>query len=125
MELKHYETIFILTPILSEEQFQESIDKFKGILKQKEAEIVHEDKIGLKKLAYTIQRKSTGFYYLVEFRATPDVIETLETEYKRDENILRFLTVTLDKHGVEYNEKKRSGAFANNANNPETKQEVA
>ena len=122
MELKNYETTFILTPVLSEEQYQESVEKFRAILKKQGAEIIHEDKIGAQKLAYPIQRKSTGFYYLIEFRATPDTIATLETEYKRDEKIIRFLTVTLDKHAVAYNEKKRSGAFDNN---PEPKQEVA
>ena len=122
MQLKSYETMFVLTPILSEEQLQEIIDKFRKFLQAKNAEIVHEDKIGLKKLSYPIQRKSTGFYHLFEFRATPTVIGALETEYRREEKIIRFLTMSLDKHGVEYNEKKRSGIWDQKT---EPKKEVA
>jgi small subunit ribosomal protein S6 len=101
----------VLTPVLSEEQLQETIDKFRRFLQEKKAEIVHEDKIGLKKLAYPIQRKSTGVYHLFEFKATSDVISALETEYRREEKVIRFLTLALEKHGVEYNDKKRSGVW--------------
>ena len=111
MELRNYETMLVLTPVLSEEQIQETVSKIRSFLKEKNAEIVHEDKIGLKKLAYPIQRKFTGVYHLFEFRATPDVINALETEYRREERIIRFLTSSLDKHGVEYNMKKRSGVW--------------
>jgi len=111
MQLRNYETVFVLTPVLSEEQLQATIGKFRGFLQENKAEIVHEDKIGLRKLAYPIQRKSTGVYHLFEFRATPDVIGVLETEYRREEKVIRFLTFALEKHGVEYNEKKRSGVW--------------
>lgn len=111
MELRNYETVFVLTPVLSEEQLQETIDKFRGFLQEKKAEIVHEDKIGLKKLAYPIRRKSTGVYHLFEFKATPEVISALEIEYRREEKIIRFLTFALEKHGVAYNDKKRSGVW--------------
>ncbi len=111
MELKNYETLFILTPVLSEQQVQETIAKLRNFLKEKKVEIVHEETIGLKNLAYPIQHKSTGFYYLIEFRATPEVPNALEIEYRREEKVIRFLTTDLDKHGVEYNEKRRSGAF--------------
>jgi small subunit ribosomal protein S6 len=115
MELKNYETLFILTPVLSEEQMQDTIAKFRNFLKEKKAEIVHEAKIGLKKLTYPIQHKSTGVYHLIEFRGAPDIVHALEIEYRREEKIIRFLTVALDKHGIEYNEKGRSGAFAKKA----------
>ena len=105
-----YETVFILTPVLSETQMKEAVQKFKDILKKNDVEIVHEEHWGLKKLAYPIQKKSTGFYHLFEYRADGDVIEAMETEMKRDERMLRFLTVKLDKHAVEYNEKKRRKA---------------
>jgi small subunit ribosomal protein S6 len=111
MELRNYETVFVITPVLSEEQLQETIGKFRSFLQENKAEIVHEDKIGLKKLAYPIQRKSTGVYHLFEFRATPDVIGRLETEYRREEKVIRFLTFALEKYGVEYNDKKRSGVW--------------
>jgi len=122
MELRNYETTFILTPVLSAEQVKETIDKFRNYLQEKKAEIVHEDKMGLKKLAYPIQHKNTGVYHLFEFKATPDIISGLETAYKRDERVIRFLTFALDKHAVEYNVQKRSDAKAKKT---ETKKEVA
>lgn len=107
--LKNYETVFIATPVLSEEQFKETVSKFKKILADNGAEIVHENNWGLRKLAYPILKKNTGFYYLIEFKAPGELISKLEVEYKRDERILRFLTVALDKHAVGYNERKRKG----------------
>ena len=80
------------------------------ILKEKGAKIVHEEHWGLKRLAYPIQKKSTGFYHLIEYTAEGDLINGLEVAYKRDEKILRFLTVKLDKHAIAYNEKKRRKA---------------
>ncbi len=106
--LNQYETVFITTPVLSESQMKETVDKFKKILKDNSAEIVHEENWGLRKLAYPIQKKSTGFYYLIEFRAEGDLVRKFETEFKRDERIIRFLTVGLDKYAVEYAEKKRA-----------------
>lgn len=106
--LKHYETVFILTPVLSEDQMKEAVKKYKDFLTEKGAKIVFEDNWGLRKLAYPIQKKSTGFYYLFEFQAEGKLIADLEIQFKRDERILRFLTVALDKHAVAYNEKKRN-----------------
>lgn len=106
--MNHYETVFITTPVLSEGQMKEAVEKFLGILKDGGAEIVHEENWGLKKLAYPIQKKSTGFYYLVEFKAEGNIIQKLETEYRRDERIIRFLTFKMDKFAVAYSEKKRS-----------------
>jgi small subunit ribosomal protein S6 len=103
-----YETVFIATPVLSEAQMKEAVDKFKNLIQKKKGEIVHEENWGLKKLAYPIQKKSTGFYYLIEFAAEGSLIETLETEYRRDERIIRFLTFKMDKYSVAYAEKKRS-----------------
>jgi len=108
--LKQYETVFILTPVLSQEQMEEAVDKFRKILTGNGAKIVFENNWGLKKLAYPIQKKNTGFYYLVEFTSPGDVIGKLELEYKRDERVMRFLTVSLDKHAITYNEKKRRNA---------------
>jgi small subunit ribosomal protein S6 len=106
--LNQYETVFIMTPVLSDEQMKETVEKFSSLLKEKGATIVFEDNWGLRKLAYPIQKKSSGFYHLIEFKAEGEVIKELETLYKRDERILRFLTVCLDKHAIAYNGKKRS-----------------
>lgn len=111
MELKNYETAFILTPVLSEAQMKDAVEKFKKVLVDSKADIIHEESWGLKKLAYPIQHKSTGFYHLIEFAADPQTISALELEYRRDEKVLRFITVSLDKHALAYNEKRRKGAF--------------
>ena len=108
--MNQYETVFIVTPVLSEDQMKEAVKKYEDHLAKVGAEIVHEEHWGLRKLAYPIQKKSTGFYQLIEYKAEGDVIAELETELKRDERILRFLTVKLDKHAVAYNEKKRKKA---------------
>ena len=110
--LKQYETVFIMTPFLSDEQMKETVEKYQKFLKAKNAEIVFEDNWGLKKLAYPIQKKSTGFYHLIEFKADPEVVKEWEVTFKRDERILRFLTVALDKYAIAYNEKKRNKAKA-------------
>ncbi|TVQ90899.1 MAG: 30S ribosomal protein S6 [Bacteroidetes bacterium] len=105
--VRQYETVFIMTPVLSDEQMKEAVSKFQKFLKDKGAEIVFEDHWGLRKLAYPIQKKSTGFYHLIEFKAEPALIAEMELEMKRDERIIRFLTVSLDKYAVAYNEKRR------------------
>lgn len=106
--LKQYETVFIITPVLSEAQMKEAVNKFKGYLTEHGAQVVHAENWGLRKLAYPIQKKTTGFYNLLEFKAEPTLIEKLELEYRRDERIIRFLTFAMDKYSVEYAEKKRS-----------------
>jgi small subunit ribosomal protein S6 len=106
--INNYETVFIATPVLSEAQMKEAVEKFLGILKNGGAEIVHQEDWGLKKLAYPIQKKSTGFYYLIEFKAEGELIQKLEIEYRRDERIIRFLTFKMDKFAVAYSKKKRS-----------------
>jgi small subunit ribosomal protein S6 len=111
MEIKDYETVFILTPVLSEAQMKDAVEKFKQVLLNNKAEIIHEENWGLRKLAYPIQHKSTGFYNLFEFKATPKTIAALELEYRRDEKVLRFLTTALDRHAVAYNERRRKGEF--------------
>ncbi len=106
--MNQYETVFILTPVLSDEQMKETVAKFRGILTDKGAEIVNEETWGLKKMAYAIEKKSTGFYCLLEFKAEPDVIKMLETGFRRDEKVIRFQTVKLDKYAIQYAEKRRA-----------------
>jgi ribosomal protein S6 len=102
-----YETVFIVTPVLSEAQMKEAVLKFRSLITEEGGEIVNEEDWGLRKMAYPIQKKSTGFYNLIEFKANPEFIGKLETEYRRDERIIRFLTMKLDKYAVEYSERKR------------------
>lgn len=122
MNLKNYETVFILTPVLSEAQMKDAAEKFKNVLTEHGAEIINNENWGLKKLAYPIQQKSTGYFNLIEFTSETEVIENLELEYRRDEKVMRFLTTALDKHAVNYNVKRRSGAFNKKE---EPKKEVA
>ena len=103
-----YETVFILTPVLSDEQMKEAVEKFKDVLQQNGAEVVNEEAWGLRKLAYPIQKKSTGFYCLLEFNGEPTIVKKLETAFRRDERVIRFLTVRLDKYAKEYAEKRRN-----------------
>ena len=105
--LNQYETVFIVTPVLSEEQMKEAVKKFSDYISSNGGEIIHEDNWGLRKLAYPIQKKSTGFYHLIEFKAEGDLIGNLETEYRRDERIIRFLTMKMNKYAVLYAEKRR------------------
>ncbi|MXV53019.1 30S ribosomal protein S6 [Pedobacter sp. HMF7647] len=109
--MQQYESVIILTPLLSEDAAKEVVTKFTKILTDGGAEIIQEDNWGLKKLAYPIQKKTTGYYHLTEFKAPGELINKLEVEFKRDERVMRFLTIALDKHATAYNEKKRSGAF--------------
>jgi len=107
-----YETVFILTPVLSDDQAKEAVAKFRKILNDLGAKITHEESWGLRKLAYQIQKKSTGYYHLFEFEGDNRAVAQLELNFKRDERVLRFLTVRLDKHSLAYNEKRRSKAKA-------------
>ncbi len=109
--MQQYEIVIVLTPLLSEETAKEAIAKYSKVLTDGGAEIVQEDNWGLRKLAYPIQKKTTGYYHLTEFKAPGELINKLEIELRRDERVLRFLTIALDKHAVAYNDKKRSGAF--------------
>ncbi len=104
---RHYETVFILTPVLSEAQMKETVQQFKSLLEDNGADIVHQEDWGLRKLAYPIQKKTTGFYHFIEFEAEPEVIEKLEVGYRRTERVVRFLTFKMDKYAIEYRNRKR------------------
>ncbi len=110
---RSYETVFIITPVLSEDQAKETVEKFRKELLNGGAKIRHEEHWGLKKLAYPIQKKTTGFYHLVEFETEEGaLINKLETAFRRDERIIRFLTMKMDKHAIAYAESRRSKAKA-------------
>ena len=106
--MNQYETVFILTPVLSDEQMKETVAKFRNLLTDNGAEILNEEAWGLKKMAYAIDKKSTGFYCLIEFKGEPTIVNTLETGYRRDERVIRYMTTHLDKYAAQYAEKRRS-----------------
>ena len=126
--LKQYETVFIATPVLSDSQMKEAVAKYTQLIKDNGGEVVYEEDWGLKQLAYPIQHKTSGFYYLIEFKADPQFVNVLETQYHRDERIIRFLTVALDKNSIAYAEHRRAvragKAAAPKAEEPAVKAEV-
>ena len=123
--VNQYETVFIATPVLSDAQMKEAVKKYTDLITANGGEIVYEEDWGLKQLAYPIQHKTSGFYYLIEFKAAPEFVNTLEVQYKRDERIIRFLTVALDKDAIAYAEHRREVRSAKkNAPVEEVKEQV-
>lgn len=128
--MNRYETVFIATPVLSDVQLKELVGKFQGVITENGGKVTHTEEWGLRKLAYPIQKKSTGFYTLLEFEAEGDLINTLETQYKRDERIIRFLTFKQDKYAAEYADKRKKNlksggkSTAAPAEEPATKEEA-
>lgn len=112
--MKNYETVFILNPVLSEDQAKDTVEKFVKLLKKSKADVINTENWGLRKMAYPIQKKSTGFYSLIEFEAAPETVNTLETEFRRDESVMRFMTTVLDKFALAYNARRRKGEFNKN-----------
>ena len=114
----NYETTIIVTPVLPEEEVNNTVNSYVDFLKKNGGEIVEIDRWGLRQLAYPIKKKTTGFYHVIEFVADSQLIDKLELSYRRDENILRFLTVKLDKYAVKYNDDKRKGLVGRNKKKP-------
>ncbi|WP_212113385.1 30S ribosomal protein S6 [Candidatus Shikimatogenerans silvanidophilus] len=102
-----YETIFIITPVLSEIQYYDIIKEYEIFLKKNNVEIRHKEFWGLKSLSYSIQNKQNGWYFLIEYHSKPELIFNFELKLKNDERIIRFLTVKLNKHAINYVQKKR------------------
>lgn len=105
--MNKYETVFIVTPVLSDDQVAETVDKFKKFMVDGKAKVTNQENWGLRKLAYPIQNKTTGFYHLIEFEADGEIVNPLEVEFNRDERIIRFLTTRMDRHHMEYAEKRK------------------
>ncbi len=107
----NYESVIIFTPVLSEEQLKDVVAKYRNMIKENGGELVHEENWGLTKLAYPIEKKTTGFYVIFEYKAANDFISKFELAFRRDERIMRFLTTALNNHAVIYNQRKRNGEF--------------
>lgn len=106
--MNQYETVFILTPVLSDDQMKEAVEKFKKVITDDNGVIENEENWGLRKLAYPIENKNTGFYTLIEFEGEPTLVNKLETAFRRDEKVIRFLTFHLNKFAAEYAIKRRA-----------------
>ena len=111
MNKHNYESVIVFTPVLSDEQLKDAMKKYRQLITEHGGDIVNELNKGMTKLAYPIQKKSSGFYVIFEYSAPTDLIKNLEIQFKRDERIMRFLTVALDKHAMVYNQRKRNGEF--------------
>lgn len=106
--MNHYETVFILNPVLSDTQIKETVQKFNDYLVSRGAEMISQEDWGLKKLAYPIQKKKSGFYHMFEFNIAGEEISSFELEFRRDDSVMRYLTVKLDKHAAAWAEKRRA-----------------
>jgi small subunit ribosomal protein S6 len=108
--MRHYELTFIVDPVLSNEEIQGIRKTYEDLVKKEGNKIVHVDDQGLRQLAYPINKRNSGIYYTIEFQAAAgESIAPIELSMRRDERIMRYLTVALDKFGIKYNEDKRNG----------------
>ncbi|MEJ7822754.1 MAG: 30S ribosomal protein S6, partial [Chitinophagaceae bacterium] len=107
--MQNYELMVIFTPVLSEEDYRSAQKKFASLVTDNSGEVLHENPWGLKSLAYPIQKKTTGLYWVMEYKAPSDFNEKLKIQLLRDESVLRHMFTALDKYAVEYNAKKKSG----------------
>lgn len=112
--LNQYETVIILTPVLSEDDAKKAINNYVDLLKSQGAEMVHQEHWGLKNLRYPIRKKTTGIYHVLEYKGNGKAVDTLEIAFRRDEGVLRYLTLKLDKYAVKYNDDKRAGLVGRN-----------
>ena len=105
--MNQYESVFILNPVLSETQIEEAVQKYVNFIKSQKGKLSNQENWGLKKLAYPIENKKSGFYHLFEFSALNETVSALEIEFRRDERVMRYLTVKLDKHAQAWAEKRK------------------
>lgn len=122
--MQQYETTIIVTPVLTDTELKELTSGYTKFLKSNGAEIVAEEHWGLRQLAYAIKKKTSGFYFTVEYKAEGNLVDQLELNFRRDDNIMRFLSVKLDKYAIEFNEKKRQGLIGKKKNKEEVKEEA-
>jgi small subunit ribosomal protein S6 len=105
----HYETVIIFSPLLSDDDVKREVSKYTKMVTDAGCTILEERLWGLRQLAYPIEGKSNGIYFIMEFSGAGTIVQKLEVEFKRNENVMRWLTVHLDKYGTEYNDKRRKG----------------
>jgi small subunit ribosomal protein S6 len=105
--MSNYETVFITTPVLSNEEYTRTVKKYADLIEKAGGTVVHKEDWGIKQLAYPIQKKTTGFYTLLQFEVDPQFIRKFEVEFKRDESIMRFLTTRLDKYALAYAQQRQ------------------
>jgi small subunit ribosomal protein S6 len=107
--MNNYELMVIFTPVLSEEEYKAAQSKYASLVTDNGGEVLHTNPWGLKSLAYPIAKKTTGLYWVIEYKAPTSFNEKLKTQLLRDESVMRHMYTVLDKYAVEYNTKKRRG----------------
>jgi small subunit ribosomal protein S6 len=112
--MQNYELMVIFTPVLSEDEFKSAQKKYVDFITAGGGSVVHSNPWGLKSLAYPVQKKTTGIYWVMEYVAPSNMNEKLKIQLLRDEQVLRHIVIKLDKYAVEYNKKKRSGVPTGN-----------
>ena len=123
--MRQYETTFIINPTLSGDEIKQTAQMYVDFLKENGSEIIHLEDMGVKQLAYQISKRSSGAYYYVEYKApSGEVIEKMELAFRRDDNVLRYLTIKVDKHRAQYNVDKRAGRFDKKAEEEEAEAEA-
>ncbi len=110
--MQNYELMVIFTPVLSDDDYKAAQKKFTSLVTESGGEVLNEKPWGLKSLAYPINKKTTGLYWVLEFIAPSDFNEKLKIQLLRDDNVMRHMFTALDKYAVEYNERKRSGVHS-------------
>lgn len=91
--MRHYETLFIINPDLSEEDTAAVVEKFSAILTDRGSVMVKVDLWGRRRLAYQVKKFNKGYYVLFEYGATPEAVAEMERLFKIDESVIRYLTV--------------------------------
>ena len=108
----NYETVFIVNPVLSEKQVEDTVKKYKKKLESLKAKFICNESLGFKELSYSINNKKSGFFHLFQYESNNiNIIKKIETDLKRDRTILRYLTVSLCKDGIEFNARRAKGEF--------------
>jgi small subunit ribosomal protein S6 len=110
--MQNYELMVIFTPVLSDDDYKGAQKKFTSLISESGGEVLNEKPWGLKSLAYPINKKTTGLYWVVEYKAPSDFNEKLKIQLLRDDHVMRHMFTALDKYAVEYNERKRSGVHS-------------
>ena len=107
--MNNYELMVIFTPVLSDEEFKAAQKKYADLVTENGGEVLHTNPWGLKSLAYPIAKKTTGLYWVMEYKAPTSFNEKLKIQLLRDESVMRHMFTVLDKYAVEYNARKKSG----------------
>ena len=116
--MSNYELMVIFTPVLSEEEYKAAQKKYETLVTDNGGEVMHSNPWGLKSLAYPIDKKTTGLYWVMEYKAPTSFNEKLKIQLLRDESQMRHMYTVLDKYAVDYNTKKRSGGRFTNEKSP-------